>query len=433
MTPSAGHRAPAREAVVTAAVALADEQGIEAVATRSVAKRLRVHPSEIGHLLGDLDSLLDAMADLVAGEFHTPVPGQPWREQLRLRCGSMRSALLRHGWAVPLVGARGVPDGPAARTHRDAATASLREAGFTDADAVHAIALLDAHVYGSVVQELAETPASAPGDEFDVGLELVLAAVAGLLGPAPDTRTPAAPNGSRRPPPVEVLAPVVGIDGCRAGWVGALLVPGAPRPRVAVAESVAELVETVRSEVGLRVVGIDIPIGLPDDTPRRADALARKVLGRRASSVFTTLTRAAYAAPTRAEADVVNRRLCGQGVGAQAHALRAKVLEVDAWVRSRPTVEVLEVHPEVCFVEMAGAAMPAGKKTPEGRTARLEALAAAGIARPSVLDGSGYAADDVLDACAVAWTAARRVAGLSRSLPDPPEVFSDGIPAAIHV
>ena len=37
------------------------------------------------------------------------------------------------------------------------------------------------------------------------------------------------------------------------------------------------------------------------------------------------------------------------------------------------------------------------------------------------------------DACAVAWTAARRVSGRSRSLPDPPEVFSDGIPAAIWV
>ena len=40
---------------------------------------------------------------------------------------------------------------------------------------------------------------------------------------------------------------------------------------------------------------------------------------------------------------------------------------------------------------------------------------------------------DFADACAVAWTAARRAAGLSRSLPDPPEVFSDGVPAAIHV
>ena len=57
------------------------------------------------------------------------------------------------------------------------------------------------------------------------------------------------------------------------------------------------------------------------------------------------------------------------------------------------------------------------------------ALAAAGLPRPSVLQGSGYAVDDVLDACAVAWSAARHTTGLARSMPDPPEVFSDGIPA----
>ena len=38
-----------------------------------------------------------------------------------------------------------------------------------------------------------------------------------------------------------------------------------------------------------------------------------------------------------------------------------------------------------------------------------------------------------LDACAAAWTASRVAAGISESLPDPPETFSDGLPAAIHV
>ncbi|WP_299444776.1 DUF429 domain-containing protein [uncultured Phycicoccus sp.] len=235
------------------------------------------------------------------------------------------------------------------------------------------------------------------------------------------------------PEPIEVTAPVLGVDGCAAGWVGALLEPGAPRPRVLVAPTITALVETARESAALRVVGIDIPIGLPDTTTRRADALARRALPGKASSVFTTLTRAAYGQPDRAAADTVNRAASGQGVGAQAFALRAKILEVDAWLRTRPTLEVIEVHPEVSFAAMAGAPVLAGKKTPPGRAARVAALAAAGVARPSVLEGLGYAADDVLDACAVGWTAARHAAGLSRSLPDPPEVFSDGIPAAIRV
>ena len=233
------------------------------------------------------------------------------------------------------------------------------------------------------------------------------------------------------PPPIQVAAPVLGVDGCSAGWVGAVLEPGAPRPRVVVAPTISELVAMVRESLGIRVVGIDIPIGLPDSTIRRADQLARNALPGKSSSIFATLTRAAYLAGTRLEADAVNRGLVGQGVGAQAFSLRDKIVEVDAWVRTRPTVTVLEVHPELSFATMTGAPIKASKKTDEGRAQRLSALAEAGLARPSVLEGQGYAVDDVLDACAVAWTAARHAAGLARPMPDPPEVFSDGIPAAI--
>lgn len=239
-------------------------------------------------------------------------------------------------------------------------------------------------------------------------------------------------DGPQPLPPLEVTVPVLGVDACSAGWVGAILEPGAPRPRVAVAATIADLVETVRRSVAIQAVAIDIPIGLPDAATREADALARKALRGKASSVFTTLTRAAYAEPTRDAADPVNRALTGQGVGAQAFGLRAKILEVDAWVRSRPTLTVVEAHPELSFAVMAGAPVAAGK-TDEGRAARLAALAAAGLGSPSVLSGSGYAADDVLDACAAAWTAARRMNGEAHPLPDPPQTFSDGIPAAIWV
>jgi predicted RNase H-like nuclease len=73
------------------------------------------------------------------------------------------------------------------------------------------------------------------------------------------------------------------------------------------------------------------------------------------------------------------------------------------------------------------------KATPEGTMARRGALANAGIEPPAYTGGQGYAADDLLDACAVAWTAARYADGTAYCLPDPPEIFSDGIPAAIWV
>ncbi len=160
------------------------------------------------------------------------------------------------------------------------------------------------------------------GDLAEV-LGLDPAAVAGLAAEAGDPAV-VLRDGPIPLPPLEITIPVLGVDACKAGWVGAILEPGAPRPRIAVAATIAGLVETVRQSLGIQVVGIDIPIGLPDDTTRHADALARKALRGKASSIFMTLTRAAYAAESRAEADTANRSLSGQGVGAQAFALRTQ-------------------------------------------------------------------------------------------------------------
>ena len=75
--------------------------------------------------------------------------------------------------------------------------------------------------------------------------------------------------------------PVLGVDGCPAGWVGALLVDD--RVTLRVAAGIGPLVASL--PVAPVVVGIDIPIGLPDDGPREADRLARVELppGRKSS------------------------------------------------------------------------------------------------------------------------------------------------------
>lgn len=465
-----------RERVIAQAVALADEKGLATLSMRALAGRLGVEAMSLYHHVAGKEALLDAMLDVVFAEMHLPVIGGDWRAELRARSVSGRTVLLRHRWAVGMMDSPRNPGQESIR-HHDAVLGCLAAGGFSLEAAGTASALLDSHLYGfmaqevslpfTTVDELAEIgatligpevqaafphftryaqeraiqPGYAFGNEFEPSLDLVLGALE-VLRANPDAAATAAAAAATSastpvatpvgPDPIEVTVPVLGVDACPFGWVGALLVPGAPRPRVILGETIGQLVEMVRADVDILVVGIDIPIGLPDSTPRQADALARTELTGRASTVFTTLTRSAYLADTRVEADAVNRRLSGQGVGAQAFALKAKILEVDAWLRTRPTVEVIEVHPEVSFAAMAGAPLPS-KRSEEGRAQRLATLAASGIARPSVLKGSGYAPDDVLDACAVAWSAHRRATGDARRLPDPPEVFSDGIRAAIHV
>lgn len=223
---------------------------------------------------------------------------------------------------------------------------------------------------------------------------------------------------------------VLGIDACKAGWVGVLVAGGTAR--IHVAQTVRALAEDADAQAWAAVVAVDIPIGLPDAGQRAADVLARRRVGPRASSVFTTATRAALKAPSHAEAVRVNRELTGAGLSIQAYALRTKILEVDSWVHTSGRT-VIEVHPEVSFAELNHGHLTTRKSTPEGIDQRRVALLDQGIAPPDVARRPGVGADDILDAAAAAWTARRYAAGEALSMPDPPEVFADGWPAAIWV
>jgi len=236
--------------------------------------------------------------------------------------------------------------------------------------------------------------------------------------------------GDDRPPRRGLVSAVLGVDACKAGWVGVLL--AGDTASIHVAPTVRDLVQAADVEAWAEVVAIDIPIGLPDVGPRAADALARRRVGPRSSSVFTTATRAALQATTHAEAVGVNRELAGSGLSVQAYGLGPKILEVDAWVRTAGRA-VIEVHPEVSFAELNGAHLAAAKSTTEGLEQRRAALVRQGIALSDPLRRPRVGADDLLDAAAASWTARRYAAGDAFSLPDPPEVFSDGWQAAIWV
>lgn len=257
----------------------------------------------------------------------------------------------------------------------------------------------------------------------------VAKAPTGAVTPGP----PAPPTTEPTPRRLEVTVPVLGVDGCSGGWVGVCLRPDLP-PAVLVGKTVAAVVELVRTTGPVSVVAIDIPIGLPDSSGRAAERLVRKELPGKTASVFPTLTRTAYRAETLDEARETNIAATGgTSASRQAYSLAPKILEVDAWLRTKPGVEVIEVHPELSFARMAGEPLLPSKKDAEGAAARRDALGAVGFTVPLWFRGSGFAEDDLLDACAAAWSAVRHSQGRSESFPPEPEVFSDGIPAAIRV
>lgn len=187
---------------------------------------------------------------------------------------------------------------------------------------------------------------------------------------------------------------------------------------LAVAPAFAGVLATAVA-AGVGVVAVDMPIGLPDGRPRACDVAARARLGPRRASVFPAPPRLALGAATHAEALARCRAAGVPGVSAQAFHLLAKVAEVDAAV-DRPPVPVVEAHPELAFAVMAGHPMAAPKRTAAGRAERLAVLDTHVPGARSLLAGDrrGAAPDDVVDAAALVWTAARVAAGTALVLGD---------------
>ncbi len=100
--------------VVTAAVAMADADGLAALTMRRLAAELGVATMTLyGHVPGR-GELVDLMLDAVLGELYpeeTAVTSGPWRARLRTVAHANRDLYRRHPWAL-LAGTRPAPPGP---------------------------------------------------------------------------------------------------------------------------------------------------------------------------------------------------------------------------------------------------------------------------------------------------------------------------------
>jgi predicted RNase H-like nuclease len=219
---------------------------------------------------------------------------------------------------------------------------------------------------------------------------------------------------------------VLGIDGCKGGWVAVALEGGAVAG-VRLAAGIGQLLEDPAV-----VVGVDIPMGTPATGVRRADAEARRLLpSPLKSSIFNAPPRGALDEPDYAAASARCLALTQKRLSRQSYALGRKMLEVEPHWAAAPE-RIFEVHPELSFQALSGGSIRHSKHTWNGHGERAAALVEAGIALPTdlVLPGP-VAPDDVLDAAAVAWSASRIALGTARSIPAPPELDDGGRHVAI--
>ncbi|MET9608469.1 TetR/AcrR family transcriptional regulator [Streptomyces sp. NPDC006512] len=115
--PAAGRRGPRQgltvDAVVGAAIALADEQGLAALTMRALAQRLGVTPMSVYTYVPGKAELLDLMLDEAYRHMDRRAPAgpEPWRLKVTRIADDNRDLLVRHPWIADLSVTR-VPLGP---------------------------------------------------------------------------------------------------------------------------------------------------------------------------------------------------------------------------------------------------------------------------------------------------------------------------------
>lgn len=142
-----------RERALTAAVAIADADGLAALTMRRLAKELGVEAMSLYHHVANKDEVLDGITDLVVGEISVPPRGTHWRAAMRERAISAHEVLLAHPWAAMMIMSRLIV-GPGITRYLDSTLGRLREGGFTIHGALDAWHALDSHIYGFTLQEL---------------------------------------------------------------------------------------------------------------------------------------------------------------------------------------------------------------------------------------------------------------------------------------
>jgi predicted RNase H-like nuclease len=221
-----------------------------------------------------------------------------------------------------------------------------------------------------------------------------------------------------------------GVDACRGGWLVAFVRPRRgeiPPPRI-----IQEFADILESTEKPRIVAVDIPIGLPEQSEVRGRAPEREVrplLGKLKSSVFRVPSRrtievgADNAISGNKErylhccAIARSTSLDKKAFGKQSFCLFRKIIQVDRVLRTEkhPNQRVFEVHPELAFWRLNGSEPLSEPKKRKHRcygpgvACRRRLLIKEGfpddIVHAAPPDGADY--DDLLDALACAAIARR--------------------------
>jgi AcrR family transcriptional regulator len=171
-----------REQVATAAIEVADDEGLDAVTMRRVGRQLGVEAMSLYRYVTGKEDLLDAVHELLLGRLPPPVDGT-WTQAVVSQASVFRALLAEHPQLVPLFATRAAR-APGALAHVDQLLARLQDEGFGELEAVHAFQLVFGFIVGHAMFHLSGgADSEAARAEFDWGLETLVRGLSARLDP----------------------------------------------------------------------------------------------------------------------------------------------------------------------------------------------------------------------------------------------------------
>lgn len=155
-----------RDQIVSAAIEIADADGLNAVSMRAVARKLSVGTMTLySHIPGHAE-LLDAMVDRVYTEFDPSKAELGWREALADYAQQIWELMRRHPW-LPEVDTWRRPPLPAMMDAEETAYRSLIDTGLSAGTIVEVIAIVDQLVQGYARAAVAEDASRADDVDYE--------------------------------------------------------------------------------------------------------------------------------------------------------------------------------------------------------------------------------------------------------------------------
>lgn len=166
MSPRIGPSGPlSRERIVTAAIELADQHGLDAVSMRRVAEHLQTGAASLYRHISNRDELVSAMAEQVMADYDYPdTTDMDWRECMHVLARQDWSAFLAHPWMLTATATVTPPFGAASLAAMEWALTALAQLGLPPHEAARAIMTVNNYVQGTARVVLGDRQADADED-----------------------------------------------------------------------------------------------------------------------------------------------------------------------------------------------------------------------------------------------------------------------------